>query len=168
MVLAVSTALLGSGCAGNVSNDPHQGGFFGGLAGLSSGAYQKRVDDQQANLAAINQANQQLQVQQQQALAEEQSGKQVEAQLHTRLTKLDQDSRHLRAMVARLRAKSTESAQEIADLRDQTEQLNHRGAELREKIVHTVEEREALAQQIGSLEQKKEVLYETYQNLLTR
>lgn len=45
--LAVSTALLLTAC---VSDDPRQGGFFGGLAGLGSGSYEERVLDEEAAL----------------------------------------------------------------------------------------------------------------------
>ena len=42
-ISVMSTCLLLSACA---SDDPRQGGFFGGLIGLSSGAYQERVADE--------------------------------------------------------------------------------------------------------------------------
>ncbi len=46
-ILAISTALLLTAC---VSDDPRQGGFFGGLAGLGSGTYEQRVADEEAAL----------------------------------------------------------------------------------------------------------------------
>jgi uncharacterized small protein (DUF1192 family) len=45
--LAISTALLLTAC---VSDDPRQGGFFGGLVGLGSGTYERRVADERAAL----------------------------------------------------------------------------------------------------------------------
>lgn len=46
---AIALALLLAGCA---SDDPKQGGFFGGLIGLGSGAYEDRVDQESAALNA--------------------------------------------------------------------------------------------------------------------
>lgn len=46
-IAVVGIAWLLAGC---VSDDPRKGGFFGGLAGLGSGAYEKRVADETATL----------------------------------------------------------------------------------------------------------------------
>lgn len=49
MLLAV--AVLG-GCA-NVSTDPREGGFFGGVSGINSGAYDARLRDRDDRLAQL-------------------------------------------------------------------------------------------------------------------
>ena len=51
IVLVLSTILFG-GCAGK-DYDPGQGGFFGGLAGLSSGSYENRVQEREARLEQL-------------------------------------------------------------------------------------------------------------------
>lgn len=51
IVIVLSTILFG-GCAGK-DYDPGQGGFFGGLAGLSSGSYENRVQEREARLAEL-------------------------------------------------------------------------------------------------------------------
>lgn len=48
-ILGIATAMLLLGCT---SDDPNEGGFFGGLVGLGSGAYQDRVADETAALSA--------------------------------------------------------------------------------------------------------------------
>ncbi len=47
----MAALLLPAGCAS--SDDPHQGGFFGGVAGLTSGAYEKRAADRQKELTSL-------------------------------------------------------------------------------------------------------------------
>jgi len=48
-IICISLGLLFSACT---SDDPNKGGFFGGLAGLSKGAYQTRVDNEASELEA--------------------------------------------------------------------------------------------------------------------
>jgi len=62
--------LFVAACSG--STDPHQGGFFGGLQGLSSGAYDQRQQVMQDQLARTTYEQQQLQQRADQIHAEQQ------------------------------------------------------------------------------------------------
>lgn len=53
LVLCVIVA----GCAGPTDPDPRSGGFIGGLQGLSSGTYEKRIAKLEMELARLDTAN---------------------------------------------------------------------------------------------------------------
>ena len=54
--------LLLVACA--TSNDPREGGFFGGVGGLSSGRYEERVQSRQSSLDSVRTARADLQAEQ--------------------------------------------------------------------------------------------------------
>lgn len=106
-VMIVGVALL-SGCA-NVSTDPREGGFFGGVSGLNSGTYEARVRERDERLAQVRET--------QRSLEDETSA--LEAQKSATASKVEADRvrvQKLNADVAALDKRvSTLSAQEGAD-----------------------------------------------------
>lgn len=58
-ITTVALALLLSGCVTG-GDDPRQGGFFGGVSGLSSGRYENRVKEREARLAQLRATQQGL------------------------------------------------------------------------------------------------------------
>lgn len=54
-VRCAALVLTLSGCAG-ASTDPHTGGLIGGINGLATGAYDKRIADKQADVADLETA----------------------------------------------------------------------------------------------------------------
>jgi chromosome segregation ATPase len=50
----IALGIIGvTGCCSNVTQDPTQGGLMGGVCGLSTGAYDQRIADREARLAAV-------------------------------------------------------------------------------------------------------------------
>lgn len=60
VALAVLLSPLVMGACEGVSSDPRQGGLAGGLCGLSSGAYQRRLDARQRELNSLDAINRRL------------------------------------------------------------------------------------------------------------
>lgn len=56
----VSGGLMSAGCA-NVSTDPHTGGLIGGINGITTGSYDRRLADKQADVADLEAAGDALQ-----------------------------------------------------------------------------------------------------------
>jgi chromosome segregation ATPase len=54
LTLIILSLSLG-GCATTACNDPGSGGFFGGVCGLASGNYERRVDEREKNLDTLKQ-----------------------------------------------------------------------------------------------------------------
>ncbi|QVL50254.1 MAG: DUF4201 domain-containing protein [Thiocapsa sp.] len=52
VTILISGALL-VGCCTNVTQDPSQGGLAGGVCGLTTGAYDQRIDEREARLAQV-------------------------------------------------------------------------------------------------------------------
>lgn len=52
---AIVLALLVSGCS-SASTDPHTGGLMGGIAGITTGAYDKRLAEKQTEVAELDAA----------------------------------------------------------------------------------------------------------------
>ncbi|MCX5883895.1 MAG: hypothetical protein NTU74_19490 [Deltaproteobacteria bacterium] len=124
-MITIVAAVVLTACA--VSNDPRQGGFFGGLHGLSSGAYDARVRDRQDELNRQQTVNQDLK--------EESETLESEAQLRDyeltleqqRVAKMERDLSNLESDVDLLKVKSDKQKSEIAALqrriKDQKQKL---------------------------------------------
>ncbi|NLC70777.1 MAG: hypothetical protein GX751_05395 [Desulfuromonadaceae bacterium] len=114
--------LLFGGCAGK-DYDPQKGGFFGGVAGLSSGGYKDRVQDREARLAQLRATQQQLNA--------ETAG--LEGQKSAALVKVGKDKARVSSMQAEiasldkkskaLAAKDGADKQRVADLQKRTAAL---------------------------------------------
>jgi len=108
-----------SACA--VSDDPRQGGFLGGLHGLSTGAYDTRIQERQEALSSHEKANQLLQ-EQSKAL-----GKEVVIRDKTlseekqNLAKMEGDLSRLDSEVGQLKVKSDKQKAELAQLKRKIE-----------------------------------------------
>ena len=104
---ALLLATLVMGCA--TSSDPSEGGFFNGVGGLSSGAYEQRVARQGAQLGTL-----QTQTAQLQARATELQGEQ--AQISQAIAKLEQDVAGLESSLKLMTDKLASYGQsEVAD-----------------------------------------------------
>ncbi len=133
-VMTILLAAVFTACA--VSDDPRQGGFFGGLHGLSSGAYDSRIRDRQDELNRQQAVNQELK--------EESETLESEAQLRDyeltleqqRVTKMERDLSDLESDVNQLKAKSDKQKTEIAALqrkiKDQKQKLKTQQSALAE------------------------------------
>lgn len=101
-------AAVFSGCA-NVSTDPREGGFFGGVSGINTGTYDARVRERDERLAQVRETQRAL----------EQETGQLEAQKSATASKVEADRvrvQKLNADVAALDKRvAALSAQEGAD-----------------------------------------------------
>lgn len=120
----VALLSLLAGCA--TSSDPRQGGLFGGIAGLSSGAYDQRVQEREAKLHASQQSQAELSAEGARLEQEKTARQALVAQERQRLAKLDQDVQGLERKVKQLSSRAggadkqvKEAQQRLADLKQQ-------------------------------------------------
>ncbi len=102
----VGVAVWLAGCA--TSDDPHQGGFLSGVAGLAGGGYQRRVDEREGTFRGELSAQQQLQAE---ARSVEQERAAVRSDLNRANARLADLERRLAQQRAMLRASGGQSAQ---------------------------------------------------------
>ncbi|MGB5158071.1 MAG: hypothetical protein WBN77_11640 [Desulfobacterales bacterium] len=115
LIITILVAIALPSCA--TSNDPRQGGFFGGIAGLSSGTYDARVQQRQEELNRQRNTNQDLK---EESRTLESKAQERESELNTerqRLAEMEENLSTLQANVDRLKAKSDKQKSEIASLK---------------------------------------------------
>jgi hypothetical protein len=87
---ATLIALAAAACAR--SNDPHDGGFVNGVVGLTSGAYQERLDQRQQQVDSLEQARRDME-QRLSATEQERAARQADAErLQQTVAALEQQS----------------------------------------------------------------------------
>lgn len=124
LALAVAGGLLAT--AGCTTNDPKQGGFFGGVGGMASGNYDDRVSQREASLARLKAAESDLATQRGSLEAQE-SAKQAQiASLRSSVDRLDRETEALKRQVSSLSARDTASSARLQDLRDRLSTLDRR------------------------------------------
>ena len=105
----------------SVSQDPRQGGFVGGLAGLGSGAYEARIQQRQDVLIRQQNANKTL-LDQAQSLESDQNQRELEMSLEKQqLIQMEVDLFNLADDVNRLQVKSSTQEIELAELKSKIE-----------------------------------------------
>ena len=122
-IIIMSSSLLSllilSGCAADPTNDPHTGGFFGGMRGLAAGDYEVR---QQALQGERDESLNQLR-----ALREEGAALESERQMKA------EEVAAQRHQLASLKARNRAIAQQIAQLQRSKSATEQRTVELRRK-----------------------------------
>ena len=134
LAITIVLAAVLTACA--VSNDPRQGGLFGGLHGLNSGAYDARVRDRQDELNRQQAVNQDLK-EQSEALESEAQLRDYELTLEQqRVAKMERDLSNLESDVNLLKVKSDKQKSEIVALqrkiKDQKQKLKTQQSALAE------------------------------------
>ncbi len=152
----VTSALLLGACA--TTDDPREGGFIGGVQGLSSGAYDRRIQEREESLRRLNEIKRELGSEQERLSSERQRSQARLAELQRQLSRLDQE-------VARLTRRLEREQQQLAGDREKTAGLKRDLGQLRQQIARagdgpggdrTVEE----------LEAERDRLEEEYRQLL--
>lgn len=116
---SILSLLILGGCAADPRNDPHTGGFFGGVRGLASGDYEIRQQELQGQRnGSLNQLR---------ALREE--GADLEAERQMKADEVAAQRRQLAALKARNRA----LAQQINQIQRSKTATEQRTAELQRK-----------------------------------
>jgi peptidoglycan hydrolase CwlO-like protein len=106
-----------TGCA--TTSDPRQGGFFGGIAGLSSGAYKERLKQRENDLAQQESTHQDLT---QESVKLKSETQKLEGEL-AKLTEMDKNLSNLQEEIDQLEAKSDKQKNDIATLKKNIEKV---------------------------------------------
>lgn len=111
-----------SGCA-NVSTDPREGGFFGGVSGINSGAYDQRIRERDERLAQLRETQRGLEQETSQLEAHKSAtARQVEAD-RARVHKLNADVAALDKRVNALAAQEGADQKRVKELETRLDAL---------------------------------------------
>lgn len=138
------------------TDDPREGGFFGGVQGLSTGAYEKRIQEREARLQRLKQLQGDLEAERVELEKQQQNSRSAYAQERQRLSELSQETRSLEQKLLSLR--TTEQEQESLRL-DLLEQLS----QLKQNIDQTANSSDSRADTLSS---ERDALEEEYRLLL--
>ena len=155
------------GCAS--STDPHEGGFFGGVQGLSSGEYDKRIEERQNRLDRMRQDKEALDRENKQLTKQDEVLQaKVDKEKH-RLNKLNKDTNQLRKRIAELEKEGNVTQKEIDRLNKRMKALQH-GIDSTNRSLDALEgdngTPEAIEQRRARLEKQRSTLEKEYQLLL--
>lgn len=117
--IAAAAACALAGCQ-TTSTDPTQGGFFGGVYGLSSGAYDQRIDERQQKLENEQDRNVAL-------TRENERLSQQQVATRARLTQLEEDYAALTDDLDAMRRR-------LAEAEGDTEALERQRAQLQQQV----------------------------------
>lgn len=162
IVLAVSSTAFAE------SDNPREGGFFGGLIGLKSGAYDSRVQQRKDELSRQESINQDLK-EKQNALEKEAKASEIElADEQQRLDDLDEDLASLESDVNNLNTKSGKQKNEIAaikrKIKDQRQRMKSQQSAL--KALERAGGSAADPDRYRVLQQERKLLANEYKKLL--
>ena len=153
--LLIAGALL-SGCA--TTDDPHEGGLAGGIYGLSSGAYDRRIDEREQSLQRLDEVQRELDSEKSELEAQRANKQARLEQLDASLGQLDRETA---VLAKRLREQSTE----LGGQRARTAQLQKDLEQLRVDIA-LVEGHANSGTPVQELEAERDRLEDEYRNLL--
>jgi len=149
-------SLLSASCA--TTDDPHQGGLAGGVHGLSSGAYEKRIEEREESLERLEGMQKELRTEQQGLEMDKAEHQARLRDIQTRLARLDreterlmQDIRNKRLYLSEEKAKQARLEQDLARLRGD---------------IAVLEQKSASGGSMVSLETERDRLEEEYRLLL--
>lgn len=153
--LMASILLLGA-CA--TTDDPRQGGFFGGIHGVSSGAYDQRIREREESLQRLDAIKRELRTEQTE-LAFERERKQGRLDnLQRRLSRLERESAQLSGLLERRRS-------ELSGDREKTARLRRDLDRLRQDIARTGRRADS-GRPVAELEAERDRLEQEYRQLL--
>lgn len=166
--LLIIIVLAASSTAFAASDNPREGGFFGGLFGINSGAYDARVQQRKDELSRQENINRDLK-EKQDVLEKEAKAAEFElAEEQQRVNDLDEDLASLESDVNTLNVKSAKQKAELATIKRKIK-------DKRQRIKSLQSELKALEQSGGSaansdryrvLQQERKLLANEYKKLL--
>lgn len=166
IIITIALIATLTGCA--VSNDPRQGGFLGGLHGLSSGAYDKRVQQSKEELNHQQTINIDLK---KESIKQVEISREWEIKLASEQQRLDGMKKSLSALetdVNRLKAKSAKQKSEVyalkSKIKDQVRRLKSQQIALNE--LDRAGKSATATEQYRILEQERNRLAEEYSRLM--
>jgi chromosome segregation ATPase len=104
-----------SGCT--ASSDPRSGGFFGGVHGLATGAYEERIQEREQRLERVRAMQQELEHEQKQLLESRDDLQQRIIEEQQAVKELENKSKELLAELDRLEAKEAKDQAVAAELK---------------------------------------------------
>jgi chromosome segregation ATPase len=132
LLIAISILLL-SGCA-SVSTDPREGGLAGGVKGLSTGAYDARIQEREDRLAVLRQVQGELVTEQDQLESTKAQRQRQVAAERTRVRRMNRDIAALNQRVNSLSASANRNDQRVQTLRTRTPQIQRDSARLQSDL----------------------------------
>ena len=127
--LAVAAAVAAlAGCA-NLSTDPREGGFLGGVSGLNSGAYEARVVEREDRLAQLRETQRGLESERTQLETHRSDVDRQVAAERVRVKKLDADVVGLEKKVGTLKTKQGTDGKRVGELQSRLAELKRKTAQ---------------------------------------
>lgn len=164
MVMILQMLMLGlSSC--ETTTDPGKGGLLGGLIGLSTSAYEQRVEQRKESLARLNSTRKQLQEQETSLEASNASQQERLAYQKHLLATLLQDVRHLSRDVEGGERRYEVKDEQVQELQVELSNLKDKVNALFEAAEQQIMQREQLQEQRAKLEREYRLLLEIYAGL---
>nr|NJM03613.1 hypothetical protein [Desulfobacula sp.] len=151
----------------SVSNDPRNGGLFGGIRGIYGGGYDSRIQQRQEKLAEEQEVNRNLQEKSKNLENEMEMRDSVLNFEQQRTVNLKKDLSLLESNINKLISKSDQQKKEVAALRLKIEKLKKRLSDQRSAIIEMDQQggSEANRERYRILQQERDRLYEEYRRL---
>jgi len=155
--------ILIGGCA--TTGDPTQGGLAGGLYGISSGSYDKRIEERQAELEAAKRNQQGIQEEYKQLASDKAEKLRQKQKLDAELVRIKEDSSLLSAQIGQLKANNTGAAKKKADLQRRIQQVNTSLTQLKQQSAAQRTEVTEYQRKAALLNNEIEQLWEIFHTL---
>lgn len=114
LLIATSVGMILGGCA--TTDNPREGGFIGGVQGLSSGSYERRVRERKDNLARLKAIQEDLDQESATLTAEKQKRQKILDEERSKLAAINKDIASLEKKLAKMEKEKGEGDARIADL----------------------------------------------------
>jgi chromosome segregation ATPase len=111
-----------AGCASS-SHDPREGGLFGGIQGLQSGAYQQRISDRESSLERLRAVQEELEAESSEIETQKRTLEEQIAQDRLQLAGLEKEVSELDRILGALEADDTVQDQRIKELQTRLGEL---------------------------------------------
>lgn len=131
-LIALMTLWL-SGCA-SVSTDPREGGLAGGIKGLSTGAYDARINERENRLAILRQVQGELETERDDLVTTKAQRQRQVATDRTRVRRMNRDIAALNQRVNRLSTSANRNDQRVQTLRTRAPQIQRQSARLQSDL----------------------------------
>lgn len=126
-------ALWLSGCA-SVSTDPREGGLAGGIKGLSTGAYDARIQEREDRLAVLRQVQGELETERDDLEYTKAQRQRKVAAERARVRRMNRDIAALNQRVNSLSASANRNDQRVQTLRKRVPQIQSQSARLQSDL----------------------------------
>jgi len=144
-IFVIATAMNGCSTCTTTDNDPRKGGLIGGVCGLSSGAYDKRLAEQEGNLQAT-QAQQQVVENEKRQLHESKAARLRQKQtLAADVDKISNENKKLSAKLAQIKSKDAATRKKKADLQQRIQNHNAQITRLKQQSTESAQDDAAIA-----------------------